>query len=236
VTLSLRGVDAGDFVLKGGALSFMSPPDFEAPRDADKNNVYSVTIVATDSGGLTRSQNLSVTVRNIIGNSVVGDNAGNLLDASHSISGGKFTTREEDRIDGKRGDDAISAGDGNDTIIGGLGKDSLTGGAGTDRFVFNTAPAAANVDTVRDFKHDIDILVLDDAIYRTIGPSLSGGELYAAAGATQAHDGNDRIIYDTRTGRLFYDADGDQVGGVAAIQIATLSGHPAIDAGDLMVV
>ena len=43
--LSLSGADAGDFTFTGGALSFMSSPNYERPADADMNNVYKVTVV-----------------------------------------------------------------------------------------------------------------------------------------------------------------------------------------------
>lgn len=236
VALSLAGADAGDFVLKNGKLSFKSLPDYETPRDADQNNVYKVMIVATDSGGLTRSQDLVVTVRNLAGNGVSGDQGNNLLDASHRISGGKFATGEEDRIDGKKGDDTIAAGDGNDTIIGGAGKDAMSGGTGADQFVLNAGLTAPNVDTITDFKHDADVIALDDAVFKAIGPSLSAGEFYAIAGASAAHDANDRIIYNTSNGRLYYDADGNKAGGVAAVHFATLTGKPLIDAGDFAIV
>ena len=45
---SLEGVDAGDFTIEGGVLRFRSSPDFESPTDADGNNVYFVTVEATD--------------------------------------------------------------------------------------------------------------------------------------------------------------------------------------------
>jgi hypothetical protein len=37
---------------------------------------------------------------------------------------------------------------------------------------------------------------------------------------TEAHDGDDRIIYDSRTGALYHDRDGD--GGAAQVKIAVL--------------
>ena len=64
VTFSLAGTDAGAFRLSGdGALSFAAPPDFEAPTDADGNNVYLLQLTASD-GTATSQLSLSVTVTN----------------------------------------------------------------------------------------------------------------------------------------------------------------------------
>jgi Ca2+-binding RTX toxin-like protein len=51
---------------------------------------------------------------------------------------------------------------------------------------------------------------------------------------TAAGDADDRIIYDSVTGQLFYDADGNLSG--AAVLFATLDGHPAITANDFAVI
>ena len=48
VEVSLEGVDAGDFTIGGGVLRFKSSPDFEKPKDADRDNVYEVTVRSTD--------------------------------------------------------------------------------------------------------------------------------------------------------------------------------------------
>ncbi len=57
------GVDQALFTINPttGALSFVTPPDFEAPADADGNNVYEVIVQASD-GSLTDTQSISVTV------------------------------------------------------------------------------------------------------------------------------------------------------------------------------
>ena len=57
---------------------------------------------------------------------------------------------------------------------------------------------------------------------------------FAAAGATGGHDADDRVVYNTTTGQLFYDADGNGAG--AAMLFATLDGHPPIVAGDFTVI
>jgi hypothetical protein len=49
VTLSISGgADEAAFTLEEGALAFASAPDFEAPGDADANNVYVVEVSASD--------------------------------------------------------------------------------------------------------------------------------------------------------------------------------------------
>ncbi len=61
--LTLSGADADQFhISTGGALNFTNPPDFENPTDVGRNNVYNVTVTATDSGGLSDSVIVTITV------------------------------------------------------------------------------------------------------------------------------------------------------------------------------
>ncbi len=58
------GADAARFSISaGGALSFIAPPDFEAPADANADNIYLVTLRASD-GVLAATLDLTVTVTN----------------------------------------------------------------------------------------------------------------------------------------------------------------------------
>ena len=62
ITWSLSGDDSGDFsVSSAGVLSFSTSPDYESPADADTNNVYRVTIQASD-GTSTGTLDVRVTV------------------------------------------------------------------------------------------------------------------------------------------------------------------------------
>jgi hypothetical protein len=61
------GADAAQFTINPstGLLRFNVAPNFEAPGDADGNNVYDVTVQVTDGGGGFDSQAIGVTVTNV---------------------------------------------------------------------------------------------------------------------------------------------------------------------------
>ncbi len=61
------GVDAADFTIDPltGRLSFVVAADFEAPADADGNNVYEVQISVTDFNNPPVTQSIQVTVNNV---------------------------------------------------------------------------------------------------------------------------------------------------------------------------
>ena len=66
VTWSLSGTDSGFFSISNtGELTFSSAPDYEAPGDDGANNVYNLTVSATDSSGNTSDLAVTVTVNNV---------------------------------------------------------------------------------------------------------------------------------------------------------------------------
>ncbi len=161
------------------------------------------------------------------------------LDGANSVTvkvNGKAedTLKNIENVTGGSKADKLSGDSKANTFDGGFGKDILTGAGGKDKFVFSTALATSDVDTITDFKHGQDKLALDNTIFAAIGSKLDKTEFYAAAGATKGHDASDRIIYDTKSGKLYYDDDGK--GGHAAVQFATLSGHPVLSFGDFSIV
>ena len=62
------GADAARFTLDqiSGELAFVEAPDFEAPQDANGDNVYQVEISATDDDGATTTQSFDITVSNAV--------------------------------------------------------------------------------------------------------------------------------------------------------------------------
>jgi Ca2+-binding RTX toxin-like protein len=140
----------------------------------------------------------------------------------------------ENFVGGAAGDRLIGDSFGN-WLTGGGGNDFLRGKGGNDRFVFSTKLNAGNADTIADFKHNADVLALDDRIFKAIGSALTSGEFYAKAGVRKGHDKDDRLVYNTTTGDLYYDKDGK--GGTAAVLFATLSNHPtSLDYQDFLIV
>ena len=66
---SLTGPDAAKFAIGNrnddrGELTFRERPDFEAPTDSGRDNVYNVTVTVTDLGGNTATEDVTVKVAN----------------------------------------------------------------------------------------------------------------------------------------------------------------------------
>src|SRR5262249_3315053 len=62
-----RGADAALLTIDAstGALAFATPPNFEAPTDANQDNVYAVTVQVSDGLGGIDTQALAVTVTDV---------------------------------------------------------------------------------------------------------------------------------------------------------------------------
>jgi Ca2+-binding RTX toxin-like protein len=117
-------------------------------------------------------------------------------------------------------------------LLGKAGSDTLIGYGGADTFHFDTALGAANIDTIMDYNVAADTVQLDDAIFA----GLAVGTLAASAfriGAAAA-DADDRIIYNSTTGALIFDLNGNAAGG--ATQFATLTAGLAMANNDIVVI
>ena len=106
-------------------------------------------------------------------------------------------------------------------LNGAAGSDTMTGGLGADVFVFTTVLGATNVDTITDYSVVDDRIEIDDAVF--------GGVLAGALAATAftsnltgaATTAAQRVIYETDTGFLWFDADGTGVG--AGVRFANVT-------------
>ncbi len=130
----------------------------------------------------------------------------------------------------------ITGNTGNNSLDGGLGRDILSGGAGKDIFLFNSIlNATDNIDQITDFVAADDTIQLENSIFKALG--LTGtlaAKAFAANTTGKAMDSQNRIIYETDTGKLFYDADGSGAG--VASQFATLDTKPVITAADFLII
>jgi serralysin len=133
-------------------------------------------------------------------------------------------------LSGGDGADLLYGGDGVDRVDGGAGADFLEGGNGADTYVFSSALGGGNIDTIAGFNVVDDTIELSTAIFTGIGIGVLGSNAFVIGAA--AGDADDRIIYDSATGALYYDADGD--GGGAAVQFATLATGLALTANDFL--
>jgi Ca2+-binding RTX toxin-like protein len=111
-------------------------------------------------------------------------------------------------VRGSSADNLIMAQSGDDTLNGGEGNDTLIGGVFFNDMAFDESAQ----------------LALDSRVMTELGAagqfSADDERFFAAAGATGGADSDDRVVYDTDSGRLYYDADGS--GQAEAQLIATL--------------
>jgi serralysin len=138
-----------------------------------------------------------------------------------------------DTLAGGAGKDTLLGGAGNDILTGGSGNDSLNGGAGLDVFRFSSAlNSSTNVDRIAGFVAADDTVALDDAVFAGIGApgALAAGAFRAGAAAG---DASDRIIYNSATGQVFFDADGS--GATAQILFATVAIGTSLTASDFVI-
>ena len=121
-------------------------------------------------------------------------------------------------------------------MLGGLGNDTLTGGSGRDTFVFNTTiNASTNVDRISDFSVADDTIWLENSVMTALGAAgtlASGAFVRNTSGLAQ--DASDRIIYESDTGNLFYDSNGNAAGG--SVLIGVLSANLLLTHDDFSII
>ncbi|EGJ20317.1 Na-Ca exchanger/integrin-beta4 [Cereibacter sphaeroides WS8N] len=135
---------------------------------------------------------------------------------------------------GNAGNDRLSGGAGADRLIGGTGNDVLAGGAGADTFVFDTALVLANRDRITDFRVIDDSIHLENAIFTRLSEGALPRNAFHASASGTAADASDRILYETDTGRLFYDPDG--TGSTRPVVFAILQPGLAISHADFFLI
>ena len=133
-------------------------------------------------------------------------------------------------IKGNSANNQLNGGAANDILDGGTGINTLTGGAGNDVFRFSTL---GHTDTITDYSVPEDTVQLDNAVFTALGATGTLAATQFKVGAAAA-DADDFVIYNSTTGKLLYDADGNGAG--AAIQVATIGTGKAMTNVEIVVV
>jgi Ca2+-binding RTX toxin-like protein len=206
------GVDANLFEIdqRSGQVFFKAAPDYEQPRDYNRNNGYEVAVKVVDGAGYWDTQLLRIAVRDV--NEQPLEIVGTAGDDSLIGTAGNDTIRGEgglDFADGLGGDDLLIGGAGNDVLVGGDGKDrlngtdstargvnevdNLNGNAGADTFILGDTSGSFYVgNNFSDFAIINDFTLGEDQIV------LSGSaSQYSVADGS---DGNAFILYNTGSG------------------------------------
>ena len=213
---TINGYGGGDFLFgeagNDGFRASSGPDAFDGGTGVDFVN-YSVQTEAVsaflDGSGTNGRAALGDTftaIENLIGSGIgndllIGDAGGNRL----AGLGGNDTLR------GRAGGDLLNGGAGDDTLIGDQGADVIVTGSGLDTIVFNRAALAAERDRITDFVSGSDTLRINAAVFG--GGLVAGGLVQLVANSNPgAANGNATFLYDTGTGVLKFDADGNGAG------------------------
>jgi hypothetical protein len=161
LTYSIGGADAALFAIDSvtGVLSFLAPPVFLSPADADGNNVYEVRVQVFD-GSLADTQDLSVSVTQVFPNqppTIISNGGGNT--ASASVVENTLAVADVDATDPNPGDTLTYA---------------LAGGADAGRFQIDGTTGVLSFTTAADFEAPAD--ANGDNVYEVV-VSVSDGLL-----------------------------------------------------------
>ncbi|MBF0614361.1 MAG: hypothetical protein G8237_01220 [Magnetococcales bacterium] len=171
---------------------------------------------------LTGSRNLSGT-GNGLNNTLIGNRSANVL------RGGAGN----DQLDGVSGGDDLQGEEGDDILMGGLGADRLTGGAGADQFKFLSPEDRGDIMT--DFTPaQNDQLAFVNRNFGNMATGPLDGSLLGVSATGNATTATERFLFNTTTGQLRYDPDGN--GSRAAVTIATLNSLTTLSASQILIV
>ena len=139
-----------------------------------------------------------------------------------------FASATGSSVFGAGGNDTLTGGAGGDFLGGMAGNDILTGNGGADIFYFDGPNTG--VDSIADFLSGVDHIELRG---NTFGITSLADLAFVAGVAPLTIDAKPTLLYDTATGGLYFDATGGDAGD--QVQIAILTGRPAVTFGDFIV-
>ena len=165
------GADAALFAIDGntGALTFLAPPDFESPADANGDNVYEVTVQVTD-GALTDTQAISVTVQPVNDNNPVITSDGGGATASVNVNENTTVVTTVTATDADLPAQTLTY-----AIAGGADAAFFAIDSNTGALTFLAAPDyEAPADANGDNVYEVTVQVSDGALHRHPGHQRHG--------------------------------------------------------------
>lgn len=129
---------------------------------------------------------------------------------------------------------SITGNAGDNRLNGGGGSDTIGGGSGADAFVFTTALGASNIDTITDYDATFDRIEIDNAIFTGLTTGALAGAAFVANASGLATSAAHRVIYETDTGALWFDRDGN--GAAARVQFADLAAGLSMASTEFVVI
>ncbi|MDZ7950505.1 calcium-binding protein [Nostoc sp. DedQUE09] len=252
--LDIKGTDYNDNIVGNNGNDTLSAGNGKDTIDGGKGDdllfinyqsanggITSAFNATTNTGSITAGTN-QVTYKNIerldiwgtnYDDNIVGNNSNDMIDGGISgndtIIGGAGNDR---LIASSLGNNTLYGGFGNDILTGEFGNDTLYGEDGIDTFAFNSY--RKGVDTIYDFNATNELIQLSTYDF---DEGLSSGSLGTSQFTigTSASTSDQRFIYNSGTGGLFFDQDGS-ASGFTQVKFAQLSAGLSLSANNFVVV
>lgn len=203
------GADAALFTLDpvSGVLTFRTAPNFENPLDADADNIYRVIVAASDGNGGVDTQDLSITVRDVVDGvaPVITSNGGG---ASASVAVAENTLAVT----------IVAATDADGPTIG----YSIVGGADAALFEIDATTGALRFRSAPDFENPAD--AGGDNVYDVVVEASDGSNADRQALSISVTNSNDNAPVITSFGGV---ASATLTRGENSAFVATISASDA---------
>ena len=184
ITWTTEGTDSGDFTINGdtGELTFRTPPDHEQPADAGQDNEYNLTVVATDSGGLTDRLDVTVTVTAVDEGPEVSGATTYTVPEGQELAGATFTARDPEDASAAVTSWRLAGSDAGDFTI------TDTGGNSARLTFRNTPDYDRPADSNRDNEYLVTIRAYNGSTYGSLDVTVKVTDENEAAPVVKGRD------------------------------------------------
>jgi Ca2+-binding RTX toxin-like protein len=221
----LSGADGDDFIDGGGG------DDIIAGDVSDSSNRGDIADGGAGRDTLTFARCASAVFADLAyGSDVLGNMDGAAVDVNDALIVNiedLAGTVQNDYLAGDEQENSLTGLEGDDMLFGRAGADRLTGALGADTFVYGSA--AEGGDTIRDFEHGSDHILLSSDGFGGIGLATIALAFQRSKSGDASGDGP-KLVLQTQgedAGHLFFDANGGLTGGrtlIASITFASATG------------